>query len=236
MLSFNSINDAENQTEPKEVNSDEASREPMDYSWQPVSSSHRKSRTKKLSTVTMMITAAIVAGGILAAILVFGRNNNSGESDGTLPAAVSTTAQPTTKQPSTQNPTKASDSTQPSTDGGATSATKPKKSLLDFIDSLDINVDGISPDQPHIKDNTLFLEYYFFGEYTPEDEEEQLPTPESEESSLFSGYMQRLAVISQYIESQVEKNGYSISKIVVEGYDSTGKQFYHIQSSPKSRN
>ena len=115
-----------------------------------------------------------------------------------------------------------------------TAATKPKKSLLDFIDSLDIDVDGISPDQPHIKDNTLFLEYYFFGEYTPEDEDSPLPTPESEEPSLFSGYMQRLAVISQYIEAQVEKNGYSISKIVVEGYDSTGKQFYHIQSSPKS--
>lgn len=235
MLSFNRINDTENQTEPKAVNNNEPRRKQMDYSWQPVSSDHHKSRTRKLSTVTMMITAALVACGILAAILIFGRNNNnSGESNSTLPAAVSTTAQPTTKQPSTQNPTKATDSSQPSTDGGATAATKPKKSLLDFIDSLDIDVDGISPDQPHIKDNTLFLEYYFFGEYTPEDEDSPLLTPESEEPSLFSGYMQRLAVISQYIEAQVEKNGYSISKIVVEGYDSTGKQFYHIQSSPKS--
>lgn len=229
MLCFNSINEPE--TQPEHQAADENAQASMEYSWQPVSSTHHKSRTKIISTTTMMIIAAIVTCCVVTAILIFARNNNSGESVTPLSTVAATTAPQSTQQKSTENREKTASSEEPSTVSGDTAATKAKKSLLEFVDSLDLDVDGISPDQPHIKDDTLVLEYYFYGEYTPEDEE--LPTLEDEEPSLFTGYKERLSSTANYLESQIKTNGYSISKVVVEGYDSTGKQFFHVQNSIK---
>lgn len=197
--------------------------------WQPVSSAKSKSLTKIVSTKKMMIATALVACCAVAAIFIFAGIRNSESNDEPVTVAAITVPDTTPQSATTDTqPTSASTAASSSVNSETTEITKSKKPLLDFVNSLELAIDGSQPES-HIKDEKLVLEYYFLGSYILDDEEGVTMDPE--ESLKFNGYKERLASVFNYLETQIKNNGYSISNIIVEGYDHMGTQFFHIQSS-----
>lgn len=218
---------------------DESSGSLSGENWQPVSSSNSRSLTRMITTKTLMI-AALAAACIAVIVIFFISGKNSGDkNDDELVTIPATTVSASATQPSSENKS----STAPTASPASTSSTEsdkteaPKKSykeLLEFVDSLGLMVDGSLP-EPHIKDDALVLEYYYLGVYTPEGEEN--PTQDNEEhpeNLFFDGYKQRLVSITQYLDKQIRDYGYTISRLVVEGYDANGTQFFHMQKTYKS--
>lgn len=177
----------------------------------------------------MMIATALVACCAVAAIFIFAGIRNSESNDEPVTVAAITVPDTTPQSATTDTqPTSASTAASSSVNSETTEITKSKKPLLDFVNSLELAIDGSQPES-HIKDEKLVLEYYFLGSYILDDEEGVTMDPE--ESLKFNGYKERLASVFNYLETQIKNNGYSISNIIVEGYDHMGTQFFHIQSS-----
>ena len=201
----------------REKHTGRSSKKSMYYNWQPVSSTHTRSRAKKTSTKKLMLIAVALTCVIVIIFLIIANKNNDSKSGDEIATVVATTAPKATEKPENKNKENTTAPVTTSSDKGNTQSTKSGKSALEYANSLDLSVDGHSPES-HMKDNSLILEYYFSGDSNSEDEAE---------FALFNDYRQRLGLVINYLENQLKSKGYSVSSISVEGYDSVGTQFFH---------